>query len=90
MGSVCSHGNSSNLTFPLEHGWTFVETEDWRADIEAKWSEVGADGCECFPAVHAAVSLMFSVASQWDGCIQMMRGSSLMFCRWVSGRLTVR
>jgi len=34
---------SSNLTFLLEPGWSFVETEDWRADIEAKWSEVGAD-----------------------------------------------
>lgn len=36
-------GDVSNLTFPLEPGWTFVETEDWRADIEAKWCEVGAD-----------------------------------------------
>jgi len=36
-------GDVSNLTFPLEPGWTFVETEDWRADIEAKWNEVGAD-----------------------------------------------
>ncbi|KAI9508883.1 integral peroxisomal membrane peroxin-domain-containing protein [Russula earlei] len=34
---------SSNLTFLLEPGWAFVETEDWRADIEAKWCEVGAD-----------------------------------------------
>jgi len=58
---VYSHGNSSNLTFPLEPGWTFVETEDWRVDIEAKWCEVGADDCECFPVVHTAVPLMFSV-----------------------------
>ncbi|KAH9983320.1 integral peroxisomal membrane peroxin-domain-containing protein [Russula compacta] len=34
---------SSNLTFLLEPGWAFVETEDWRADVEAKWSEVGSD-----------------------------------------------
>ncbi|KAI0247627.1 integral peroxisomal membrane peroxin-domain-containing protein [Lactifluus subvellereus] len=34
---------SSDLTFLLEPGWAFVETEDWRADIEAKWSEAGAD-----------------------------------------------
>ncbi|KAH9065284.1 integral peroxisomal membrane peroxin-domain-containing protein [Lactarius vividus] len=34
---------SSNLTFLLEPGWLFVETEDWRADIEAKWSQGGAD-----------------------------------------------
>ncbi len=56
MGAVCSHGNSSNLTFALEPGWAFVETEDWGADIEAKWSDVGADDCECFPVmVHTAV-----------------------------------
>ncbi|KAI0304289.1 integral peroxisomal membrane peroxin-domain-containing protein [Multifurca ochricompacta] len=43
---VTAHGSSdvsSNLTFLLEPGWVFVETEDWRADIEAKWSEAGAD-----------------------------------------------
>lgn len=45
-GLVCSHGNSSNLTFLLDPGWSFVETEDWRADVEAKWSEVGSDNCE--------------------------------------------
>lgn len=36
-------GDVSNLTFLLEPGWLFVETEDWRADIEAEWSQVGAD-----------------------------------------------
>ncbi|KAI9464913.1 integral peroxisomal membrane peroxin-domain-containing protein [Lactarius psammicola] len=34
---------SSNLTFLLEPGWLFVETEDWRADFEAEWSQGGAD-----------------------------------------------
>ncbi|KAH9080385.1 integral peroxisomal membrane peroxin-domain-containing protein [Lactarius deliciosus] len=34
---------SSNLTFLLEPGWLFIETEDWRADVEAKWSQGGAD-----------------------------------------------
>ena len=90
MGPVFSHGNSSNLTFPLETGWTFVETEDWRADIEAKWSEVGAEACECFPVVHTAISLMVSVTPQRGGYIQMMRGSSRMLRRWVSGRLMAR
>ena len=47
-GAASSHGYSSNLTFLLEPGWVFVETEDWRADSEAKWSEVGADECERF------------------------------------------
>jgi hypothetical protein len=40
-----------------------------------------------------AVSLMFSVTPQRDGpdgYVQMMRGSSHMLCRWVSGRLMVR
>ncbi|TFY83840.1 hypothetical protein EWM64_g167 [Hericium alpestre] len=34
---------SSNLTFALEPGWAFVETEDWRADFEALWTESGSD-----------------------------------------------
>ncbi|KAK7049331.1 hypothetical protein VNI00_005932 [Paramarasmius palmivorus] len=34
---------SSNLTFSLSPGWTFIPTEDWRADLEGTWSEVGAD-----------------------------------------------
>ncbi|KZV64763.1 hypothetical protein PENSPDRAFT_745287 [Peniophora sp. CONT] len=33
----------SNLTFELDPGWAFVETEDWRADTEGEWSGVGAD-----------------------------------------------
>jgi len=36
-------GDISNLTFPLEPGWLVVETEDWRADVVAEWSQVGAD-----------------------------------------------
>ncbi|KAF7308952.1 hypothetical protein MKEN_01095800 [Mycena kentingensis (nom. inval.)] len=32
---------SSNLTFSLDPGWAFVTTEDWRADIEARWARVG-------------------------------------------------
>jgi len=36
-------GDVSNLSFPLEPDWLFVETEDWRADIAAEWSHVGAD-----------------------------------------------
>ncbi|KIY51547.1 hypothetical protein FISHEDRAFT_36919 [Fistulina hepatica ATCC 64428] len=34
---------SSNLTFSLSPGWRFVETEDWRPDLLAEWSGVGAD-----------------------------------------------
>ncbi|KAI0074131.1 hypothetical protein K474DRAFT_1665790 [Panus rudis PR-1116 ss-1] len=35
---------SSNLTFSLSPGWLFVETEDWRPDLEGSWlPEVGAD-----------------------------------------------
>ena len=36
--------NSSNLTFSLAPGWLFVETEDWRADLEAGWVENGGGG----------------------------------------------
>ena len=28
---------SSNLTFSLSPGWLFVETEDWRPDLEGVW-----------------------------------------------------
>ncbi|KAH9933173.1 integral peroxisomal membrane peroxin-domain-containing protein [Epithele typhae] len=39
-----SHEVSSNLTFSLAHGWSFVETEDWRPDLEGTWAEpLGAD-----------------------------------------------
>ena len=40
--------NSSNPTSP---GWSFVETEDWRADLEAGWAENGTghdDSTFCF------------------------------------------
>lgn len=37
---------SSNLTFALEPGWRFVQTEDWRADYEGAWAECGADDGE--------------------------------------------
>ncbi|TFK26833.1 hypothetical protein FA15DRAFT_666970 [Coprinopsis marcescibilis] len=36
-------GEVSNLTFSLAPGWAFVETEDWRKDVLAEWSGVGAD-----------------------------------------------
>jgi len=37
-------GDVSNLTFSLAPGWMFVETEDWRPDLEGTWiSNVGAD-----------------------------------------------
>ncbi|KAH9851703.1 integral peroxisomal membrane peroxin-domain-containing protein [Lenzites betulinus] len=35
---------SSNLTFSLGSGWFFVETEDWRPDLEGVWiAPAGAD-----------------------------------------------
>ena len=64
-GSACSHSNSSNLTFLLEPGWLFVETEDWRADIQAEWSQVGGDDCEHCPILFGAavVFMLFSYHS---------------------------
>ena len=38
---------SSNLTFSLAPGWSFVETEDWRPDLEGVWGGLeGADESE--------------------------------------------
>ncbi|KAF8994734.1 integral peroxisomal membrane peroxin-domain-containing protein [Cyathus striatus] len=34
---------SSNLTFSLAPGWSFVDTEDWRKDLDAAWVECGGD-----------------------------------------------
>ncbi|KAF8177855.1 integral peroxisomal membrane peroxin-domain-containing protein [Pholiota molesta] len=34
---------SSNLTFSLAPGWAFVETEDWRKDVQCAWSGCGGD-----------------------------------------------
>ncbi|TFK52641.1 hypothetical protein OE88DRAFT_1658011 [Heliocybe sulcata] len=45
-GGVLPDGSgdvSSNLTFSLAPGWAFVETEDWRPDMEATWAPAGAD-----------------------------------------------
>ncbi|KAH7910828.1 Peroxin/Dysferlin domain-containing protein [Hygrophoropsis aurantiaca] len=37
---------SSNLTFSLAPGWAFVETEDWRPDLEGNWiQKIGSDDC---------------------------------------------
>ncbi|EJD52284.1 hypothetical protein AURDEDRAFT_99106 [Auricularia subglabra TFB-10046 SS5] len=36
-------GTLSHLTFALEPGWAFVETESWRADYAGTWVECGAD-----------------------------------------------
>ena len=43
---------SSNLTFLLAPGWAFVETEDWRPDIEGTWvSPIGADNSTYLPPI---------------------------------------
>ena len=31
------------MTFTLTPGWAFVETEDWRKDLEASWTDVDSD-----------------------------------------------
>ncbi|THH20594.1 hypothetical protein EW146_g803 [Bondarzewia mesenterica] len=40
--SADGSGDVSNLTFALDAEWAFVETEDWRPDIEARWTTVDA------------------------------------------------
>lgn len=50
---------SSNLTFSLEPGWAFVETEDWRKDLEASWIEIDSDaGSFIASACHHMSSLL--------------------------------
>ena len=34
---------SDNLTFSLAPGWAFVESEDWRKDVQCAWSGCGGD-----------------------------------------------
>ena len=46
MGFIAFHlltAYSSSLTFSLETGWAFVETEDWRKDLEASWTDIESD-----------------------------------------------
>ena len=38
---------SSNLTFSLAPGWSFVDSEDWRKDPQAFWSGCGCDEGLC-------------------------------------------
>ena len=56
-----SHGfttPSSCLTFSLDEGWSFVETEDWRPDITGSWLPCRADDSESFvPRVNLFVRL---------------------------------
>jgi hypothetical protein len=46
----CCFYYSSNLTFSLAPGWAFVESEDWRKDVQCAWSGCGGDAgmCRCF------------------------------------------
>ncbi|KAJ6488095.1 integral peroxisomal membrane peroxin-domain-containing protein [Mycena vulgaris] len=41
---VGRQGAVSNLTFSLDAGWAFVDTEDWRADLGARWAADGGIG----------------------------------------------
>jgi hypothetical protein len=48
---------SSNLTFSLESGWSFIETEDWRPDLDGSWiPAVGADDSKS--RVHPSMFLI--------------------------------
>jgi len=40
---VRGEGSVSNLTFVLEPGWTFVESEDWKEDLNGVWAAFRAD-----------------------------------------------
>lgn len=53
-------------------GWTFVETEDWRKDLEASWTDVDSDDGMASPLLLDSLKPILSL--QMDGSIQMMRG----------------
>ncbi|KZT44598.1 hypothetical protein SISSUDRAFT_1124094 [Sistotremastrum suecicum HHB10207 ss-3] len=42
-GVADTEGEVRNLTFQLEPGWRFVETEDWREDLIAIWNSSPSD-----------------------------------------------
>jgi len=41
--AIVHEGAVNNLTFSLDQGWQFVETENWRIDYAGSWSDGGAD-----------------------------------------------
>ena len=55
---------SSNLTFSLAPGWAFVESEDWRKDVQCAWSGCGGDAgmCRCFFVLYIYRGLRFLLA----------------------------
>ena len=60
---------SSNLTFELETGWAFVETEDWRKDLDASWTDIESDNGE-YNGIYLWMSgseflYFFSNLSRW-------------------------
>uniref|UniRef100_A0A0W0F3Q8 Peroxin/Ferlin domain-containing protein n=1 Tax=Moniliophthora roreri TaxID=221103 RepID=A0A0W0F3Q8_MONRR len=64
---------SSNLTFSLSPGWTFIPTEDWRADLEGWWCDVGADE---YGWVYTNSSWQSPAAYPYQGAVTRRR-------RWV-------
>jgi hypothetical protein len=69
---------SSNLTFPLEPNWLFVETEDWRADVMAEWSQVGADDSGWVYTNDAWIEPHASPVAEWK-----TQGSMTRRRRWL-------
>ena len=63
---------SSNLTFSLAPGWTFVETEGWRPDAVGSWVCAGGDPvCRSdeseSPAVPFSILFPFLMDNRWVG-----------------------
>ena len=60
---------SSNLTFSLSPGWLFVETEEWRPDLEGSWiGQEYADERECLVRL-AAVHTQLTIIHWTDGWV---------------------
>ena len=60
-------GFSSNLTFSLSPGWLFVETEEWRPDLQGSWiGQELADESGCLDGSESVHLLNFiSVPDGW-------------------------
>jgi len=71
---------SSNLTFSLAPGWAFIDSEDWRKDIQCAWSGCGGDFGMLF-LQHLLNFIVLSDIDTYAFCFVMQTvGYTLMTC----------
>lgn len=57
--------DDGRMVLALKHKWTFVPDEDWRVDVPALWSEVGADtGEQSCRSIRAFADINFQRAGR--------------------------